>query len=163
MAVLTNQDAIDAAGTIARLAAPIVAGYPLAPADQQALDIYRGLQQGRIDRSLLAPNLSDYFTPEALADFESSLAPLGEPLSVRQTRNELRGGMTFRSFAIVYPAAGSTHHLHLSRRQTGTVPHRAGGVTHAQQRNAGAMACAPRAPLRATQVTKLAPIGASMT
>ena len=90
---------------IARLVAPLVAGYPLSPAEQQALDIYHGLQQGRIDRSLLAPNLSDYFTPEAIADFQSSLAPLGEPLEVRQTQTELRGGMTFRSFSIVFPAA----------------------------------------------------------
>ena len=63
VAVLTNQDAVNAASTIARLAAPLVAGLPLAPAEQQALDIYRGLQQGRIDRTLLAPNLNDYFTP----------------------------------------------------------------------------------------------------
>jgi D-alanyl-D-alanine carboxypeptidase len=103
VAVLTNQDAVGAAGVIARLVAPIVAGYPLAPAEQQALDIYRGLQQGKIDRSLLAPNLSDYFTPEAIADFQSSLAPLGEPLNLRQTHEELRGGMTFRIFEIVYP------------------------------------------------------------
>jgi len=101
--VLTNQDAVGAAGSIARLAAPLVAGYPLTAPEQQALDIYHGLQQGRIDRSLLAPNLSDYFTPEAIADFQSSLAPLGEPLSLRQTHTESRGGMTFREFEIVYP------------------------------------------------------------
>ena len=47
--------------------------------------------------------MSDYFTAEALADFRESLAPLGEPLSFRQTGSELRGGMTFRSFLIVYP------------------------------------------------------------
>jgi D-alanyl-D-alanine carboxypeptidase len=103
VAVLTNQDAIDAAGSIAHLAAPVVAGYPLAPAEKQALDIYQGLQQGRIDRTLLAPNLSDYFAPEAVADFQSSLGPLGEPLSLRQTHEEQRGGMTFRSFDVVYP------------------------------------------------------------
>jgi len=108
VAVLTNQDAVSAASTIARLAAPLVAGYPLAPpeqqaSEQQALDIYRGLQQGRIERTLLAPNLSDYFTPEALVDFQSSLAPLGEPLSLHQTSTELRGGMTFRAFTIAYP------------------------------------------------------------
>jgi CubicO group peptidase (beta-lactamase class C family) len=103
VAVLTNQDAVGAAITIARLATPSVAGYPLAFAEQQALDIYRGLQQGHIDRSLLAPNLNDYFTPEAIADFQSSLAPLGEPLSLRQASEELRGGMTFRSFDITYP------------------------------------------------------------
>jgi CubicO group peptidase (beta-lactamase class C family) len=102
--VLTNQDAVGAAATIARLAAPVVAGYPPTPEERQAIEIYRGLQQGRIDRTLLAPNLSDYFTPEALADCQSSLAPLGEPLTFRQTRSELRGGMTFRAFEIVYPA-----------------------------------------------------------
>jgi CubicO group peptidase (beta-lactamase class C family) len=101
--VLTNQDAIDAASTIAQLAAPLVAGYGLAAPEQQALEIYRGLQQGRIDRSLFAPNLNDYFTPEALADFQTSLAPLGEPLSLSQTHAELRGGMTYREFEIVYP------------------------------------------------------------
>jgi D-alanyl-D-alanine carboxypeptidase len=101
--VLTNQDAVGAASTIAHLAAPLVAGYPLSAPEQQALDIYRGLQQGRIDRSLLAPNLSDYFTPQAIADFQSSLAPLGEPLNLHQTQEVLRGGMTFRSFDIVYP------------------------------------------------------------
>ena len=103
VAVLTNQDAVGAASTIAHLAAPLVAGYPLSAPEQQALDIYRGLQQGRIDRTLLAPNLSDHFTPQAIADFQSSLAPLGEPLSLHQTQEVLRGGMTFRSFDIVYP------------------------------------------------------------
>jgi D-alanyl-D-alanine carboxypeptidase len=103
VAVFTNQDAIGAAAVIAQLAAPLAAGYPLAPAEQQALDIYHGLQQGRIDRSLLAPNLSDYFTPEAIADYQASLAPLGEPISLHQTRTGQRGGMTFRVFEIVYP------------------------------------------------------------
>ncbi len=103
VAVLTNQDAVGAAAIIARLAAPLVAGSPLTAPEQQALEIYRGLQQGHIDRSLLAPNLNDYFTPQAIADFETSLAPLGEPLSLRQSREELRGGMTFRVFDITYP------------------------------------------------------------
>jgi hypothetical protein len=103
VAVLTNQDAVSAASIIAHLAAPVVAGYPPTDAEKQAIDLFHGLQQGRIDRTLLAPNLSDYFTAEALADFQSSLAPLGEPLTFRQTHDELRGGMTFRSFDIVYP------------------------------------------------------------
>jgi CubicO group peptidase (beta-lactamase class C family) len=103
VAVLTNQDAVGAASAIARLAAPAVLNAPASAPEQQALAIYHGLQQGRIDRTLLAPNLSDYFTPEALADFESSLAPLGEPLTFHQAATELRGGMTFRAFRIVYP------------------------------------------------------------
>jgi D-alanyl-D-alanine carboxypeptidase len=103
VAVLTNQDAVGAASAITRLAAPAVLNAPLTAPEQQAFDIYHGLQQGRIDRTLLAPNLSDYFTPEALADFQSSLAPLGEPLSFHQGGEQLRGGMTFRAFQIVYP------------------------------------------------------------
>jgi CubicO group peptidase (beta-lactamase class C family) len=103
VAVLTNQDAVGAASTIARLAAPVVLGSSLGAGESQALAIYRGLQQGRIDRSLLAPNLSDYFTAEALADFRDSLAPLGEPLTFHQANTQQRGGMTFRTFQIVYP------------------------------------------------------------
>jgi hypothetical protein len=103
VAVLTNQDAVGAASSIAVLAAPVILATPSTPAEAQALGLYHDLQQGRIDRSLLAPNLSDYFTPEALADFQSSLAPLGEPLTFHQVSEQLRGGMTFHAFQIVYP------------------------------------------------------------
>jgi CubicO group peptidase (beta-lactamase class C family) len=103
VAVLTNQDAVGAASTIAKLVAPVVAGFPPTDAEKQSQAIFHDLQQGRIDRSLLAPNLSDYFTPVALADFKSSLGPLGEPLTFRQTADDLRGGMTFRIFLIAYP------------------------------------------------------------
>ncbi len=103
VAVLTNQDAVGAASSIAKLTAPAVLNTPLTAPEQQAIDMYHGLQQGRIDRSLLAPNLSDYFTPEALADFRDGLGPLGEPLTFHQAGEQLRGGMTFRAFQIVYP------------------------------------------------------------
>ncbi len=102
---------------------------PKTAPEQQAIDLYRQLQQGRIDRTLLAPNLNDYFTPEALADFQSSLSPLGEPLTFHQTHEELRGGMTFRIFEIDYPGEKThSHHLHLPRRQAGAVPDRTGRV-----------------------------------
>jgi hypothetical protein len=94
---------VGAAAAIARLAVPVVAEFPPTDAEKQAIAIFHDLQQGHIDRSLLAPNLSDYFTAEAIADFRESLAPLGEPLSFRESSTELRGGMTFRSFQIVYP------------------------------------------------------------
>ncbi len=103
VAMLTNQDAVSAATTIVHLAVPVVLNLPKTAPEQQAIDLYHQLQQGRIDRTLLAPNLNDYFTPEALADFQSSLSPLGEPLTFHQTREELRGGMTFRIFEIAYP------------------------------------------------------------
>lgn len=104
VAVLTNQDASSAAGQIVRLVAPLLTASSTAPpAEQQASAIFRQLQQGHVDRTLLAPNLSDYFTLEALADFRSSLAPLGEPLSIHQNAERLRGGMTFHSFTLVFP------------------------------------------------------------
>ena len=100
--VLTNHMA-SGAGQIARLGGLTVAGAKLKPAEEQALAIYRDLQKGHIDRSLLAPNLNDYFDAQTVADFRASLAPLGEPLTFRQTTEQLRGGMTMRAFRIVYP------------------------------------------------------------
>jgi D-alanyl-D-alanine carboxypeptidase len=100
--VLTNHMA-EGAGQIGQLVTSAVAGNTLSPAGEQAFTIYRDLQKGRIDRSLLAPNLNDYFDAQTLADFRDSLGPLGEPLSFSQTREALRGGMTFRSFRIIYP------------------------------------------------------------
>jgi CubicO group peptidase (beta-lactamase class C family) len=102
--VLTNQDAVNAASTIGRMAVDAALGADSGtPAEKQAKAIYRDLRQGRIDRSLLAPNLSDYFTPEALDDFRTSLGPLGEPLSFVPITDSLRGGMTFRAFRIIHP------------------------------------------------------------
>ena len=107
---LTNHMA-SGANEIARLVAGAVAGNAdEKPAEKQALAIYRGLQKGQIDRSLLAPNLNDYFSTQTVADFRDSLGPLGEPLALHQAREDLRGGMTFRAFEIVYP----TMRLHLT-------------------------------------------------
>jgi CubicO group peptidase (beta-lactamase class C family) len=100
--VLTNHMA-GGAGEIAQLAASTVAGAKRTPAEEQALAIYRGLQKGEIDRSLLAPNLNDYFDAQTVADFKDSLAPLSEPLTFKQVVESSRGGMTFRAFQIVYP------------------------------------------------------------
>lgn len=103
VAVLTNQDAVNAASIIAQFVAPVILDAHRDAPEQQAIDIYHGLLQGKIDRSLLAPNLNDYFTPETIGDFQQSLSPLGEPLIFHQERESLRGGMTFRVFEIVFP------------------------------------------------------------
>ena len=101
--VLTNHMA-GGAEEIAHLAAATVAGAGgQSDAEKQAIDLYRDLQKGHVDRSLLAPNLNDYFSAQAVSDFRDSLGPLGEPLTFRQTHESLRGGMIFRAFSIVYP------------------------------------------------------------
>ncbi len=105
IAVLTNQDASPAASAIARQLTPLVLGIETKAADEaeaQALKIFAGLQQGQIDRSLFTDNCNAYFSQQALDDFSSSLKPLGGPTSFRQVAEELRGGMTFRVFAVEF-------------------------------------------------------------
>jgi D-alanyl-D-alanine carboxypeptidase len=101
--VLTNHMA-GGAEAIAQLVASTVAGTGVQTvAEKQTLAIYRDLQNGHIDRGLLAPNLNDYFSEQTVGDFRDSLGPLGEPLTFKQEHEELRGGMTFRVFRVVYP------------------------------------------------------------
>ena len=102
VSVLTNHMA-GGAEELAQLNASAVLGVQHSPAEDQALAIYRNLQQGKIDRTLLAPNLNAYFDAKTLADYRDSLSPLGEPLTFRQTYEHPRGGMTFRVFQIQYP------------------------------------------------------------
>ncbi|HLY40425.1 MAG TPA: serine hydrolase domain-containing protein [Terracidiphilus sp.] len=100
--VLTNHMG-GGAEEVAQLAASATLGTKPSPAEAQAIAIYHGLQQGHIDRALLASNLNAYFDAQTLADYRDSLGPLGEPLTFRQERESLRGGMIFRVFRIVYP------------------------------------------------------------
>jgi D-alanyl-D-alanine carboxypeptidase len=104
--VLTNEDASNAAGALARKIAPLVlqdgpasGGDATAKAaEQRALAIFTGLQEGKIDRAQLTALCDAYFTAEAVGDFASSLKPLGVPRSFTQISEEKRGGMMFRVF-----------------------------------------------------------------
>ncbi len=109
IAVLTNQDAARAAGVIARGLAPLLLGATTQgpnAAEAQALELFENFQQGKIDRSLFTPWCNAYFSQQALDDFQSSLAPLGKPSSVKQIADELRGGMTFRVFHVEFSNGG---------------------------------------------------------
>jgi CubicO group peptidase (beta-lactamase class C family) len=108
--VLTNEDASSAAGALARQIAPLVlkgaagaaTGGATTVAEQRALKIFVGLQEGKIDRSQLTALCDAYFTAEALQDFAGSLGPLGAPRSFTQVSEEKRGGMTFRAFRVEF-------------------------------------------------------------
>jgi len=103
--VLTNEIASRAAGGITRDLAPLLLGVTkqsATGAQTQALQIFRGLQKGKIDRSLFTPWCNAYFD-RALDDFHASLAPLGKPASLKQVEESLRGGMTFRAFKVTFP------------------------------------------------------------
>jgi len=101
--VLTNQDAANASGMIARGIAPLLftTDDPATPEKlAQARRIFEGLQQGKIDRALFTDNANSYFNELALKDFASSLSPLGAPQEFTQVNQALRGGMTLRVYRV---------------------------------------------------------------
>lgn len=69
----------------------------------RARAIFDALRQGRIDRSRFTVNGNYYFTPTAVADYRSSLAPLGRPADFRQRSSKLRGGLTAEVYTATYP------------------------------------------------------------
>ena len=106
MVVLTNLDATDASGAIAKgIARLLLATDDPATPDKlvQARKIFEGLQHGTIDRSLFTDNANFYFNEQALKDFASSLGPLGTPEEFIQIHQELRGGMKLRVYTIKFP------------------------------------------------------------
>ncbi len=104
--VLTNLDATEAAGSIAKKIVPVLFENrdSTAASEARARRIFEGLQQGRIDRSLLTANAASYFTEEAMRDFSASLSPLGSPRTFKQARRRDRGGMTLRVFEVKFSA-----------------------------------------------------------
>jgi CubicO group peptidase (beta-lactamase class C family) len=103
--VLANLDASDAAGTIAGRIAPLLfAGRSAATtaAEARARQVLEGLQRGSIDRALFTDDANGYFSAQAIADFASSLGPLGAPVELKQLRQSDRGGMTFRLFEVTF-------------------------------------------------------------
>jgi D-alanyl-D-alanine carboxypeptidase len=104
--VLTNEMATNAASLIAERITPVLLNLPAtAPTEQeaQALSIFNGLADGHIDRALFTNYCNAYFNQQTLDDFASSLKPLGPPLTFKQTKEEGRGGMTFRVFTVTFP------------------------------------------------------------
>jgi CubicO group peptidase (beta-lactamase class C family) len=68
----------------------------------RARKVFEGLRAGKIDRAAFTANGNYYFTPQAIADYRSSLAPLGEPKSFTRNRSSLRGGFTAEVYTLDY-------------------------------------------------------------
>lgn len=113
IAVLTNQEASEAASEIAQQIAPLVLGSaPKAEADEdsfapQLVAIVRGLESKHIDRGLFTADCNDYFNANALEDFATSLSPLGTVTSAVKLRSALRGGMTFGIYRVSFSGGDS--------------------------------------------------------
>ncbi len=103
--VLTNQDAAPASGLIAAAIGRTL--FTNEDADTQsrtarARAIFEGLQRGTVDRSQLTADASAYFSAQALADFQSTLGPLGAPTAFAQTAQHERGGMLERIYRVTF-------------------------------------------------------------
>jgi len=104
--VCTNLDATSASGTISSRVASLLFRQTDRETDRataQAKAIFERLQHGAIDRGLFTANANAYFSEQALADFASSLGPLGQPASFASSGQGLRGGMVLRTFSITFP------------------------------------------------------------
>jgi D-alanyl-D-alanine carboxypeptidase len=105
--VQTNLDATNASEQIASKVASLLfatTDREKEAALDQARKIFAGLTRGQIGRSLFTANANAYFTDEALADFASSLSPLGAWQEFKQQAQSLRGGMTLRRFTVRFKA-----------------------------------------------------------
>jgi CubicO group peptidase (beta-lactamase class C family) len=106
VAVLTNQDAIGAAGQIGKeVLLAFLDSTNVSDPKQDALvrKVFDDLRAGKIDRALFTNNANSYFTQQALNDYSTSLTALGELQSFKQTSNSLRGGMTHMSYEVKFP------------------------------------------------------------
>ncbi|MEP9357170.1 serine hydrolase domain-containing protein [Sphingomonas sp. KR3-1] len=99
------QDAIT--GGITDLLNPVVQ-IPPPPSldsarDYLARQVFDQLRGGGLDRSKLTDDANYYFTPQATADYQSSLGPLGDPVSfAARGKPRLRGGFVNRNYDITY-------------------------------------------------------------
>ena len=103
--VLTNSWSGRAYGEISRgIARIILPAAPLDPAAVRVRSVYDQLRAGKLDRALLTADANYYFTPTTIADFKSSLGPLGDPTAFEPAGGEeLRGGFVIQGYTVKYP------------------------------------------------------------
>jgi D-alanyl-D-alanine carboxypeptidase len=106
VAVFANMDGSSATGAVTNGIGRLLLAQADDPgadaAFKQALEIYDGLREGKIDRRLFSSDAIAFFTPQVLGDASASLKSLGAPDSFNQTSVELRGGMVYRPFQIKF-------------------------------------------------------------
>jgi CubicO group peptidase (beta-lactamase class C family) len=107
--VFTNADFSGAIGTLTQGIEKIALDSPepvLGTEADRIADVgavYDELVGGTVDRAKFTPNLNYYFDPATLADYRSSLAPLGKPRVTLNRPAQLRGGFVNRNYTLHYP------------------------------------------------------------
>jgi D-alanyl-D-alanine carboxypeptidase len=102
VAVVSNEDGVNLVGPVARQ----IAATLLLPENPEGKPkdtavvrkVVEGLREGKIERALFTSNANAYFTTEALGDLRGSLTKLGKLKGVTLGNENLRGGMTHRSY-----------------------------------------------------------------
>ncbi|HEX8984306.1 MAG TPA: serine hydrolase domain-containing protein, partial [Bryobacteraceae bacterium] len=100
LVVLSNQDCVGFTSPLAREIATLVFAPEKAAGKntEQVRGILDGLRNGKIDRALFTADANSYFSETALKDCRNSLRPLGKLKTVAAGGENLRGGMTHRSY-----------------------------------------------------------------
>ncbi len=96
--VCSNEDGISFVGPLARQIEELLLGAASEQELAEVRGILEGLRQGRVDRALFTSDANAYFNDMALQDFAASLEGLGKLQAVIKTNQQLRGGMTHRSY-----------------------------------------------------------------
>jgi CubicO group peptidase (beta-lactamase class C family) len=107
--VMTNSWSSRAYGQISRglaeIVLPPVAPDPAMAQAARVRTVFDQLRTGTLDRKLLTDNAKYYFSPIVTADFQSSLGPLGSPVSIEpQGDSSLRGGFVIQNYSVKYPS-----------------------------------------------------------
>ena len=75
------------------------------PAREAALEFFKAMQAGELDRSRLGEEFSVYLTDERVKDAAPRLKALGEPSKVEVTGSYERGGMEVSSIRLTFKSA----------------------------------------------------------
>ena len=100
--VCSNEDGISLIGPLARQIAGLVLGGAAEKDIAQVRGILEGLKEGHIDRAIFTSDANSYFNDVVLKDYAASLGALGKLEDVTKSNEQLRGGMTHRTYRAQY-------------------------------------------------------------
>ncbi len=104
--VLSNEDGVSLIGPLSEQISLIMLqpgqSAQKTAQDNQVRTILNGLQLGHIDRQQFTSDANSYFSGKALADYQTSLSPLGKLEFLIRESEQQRGGMTHLSFRAQY-------------------------------------------------------------
>jgi CubicO group peptidase (beta-lactamase class C family) len=78
---------------------------PAASPRDMARKLYDQIGAGSLDRSLLTDDANEYLSGQALSDYRTSFAQLGQPIAFVSVGSEQSGGVTANTWLAVWPKA----------------------------------------------------------